>query len=169
MSMTTDTPQGFLASMNAATKYRIEKGKRNGPCYTEAGIPIIWNDQVFDRDIAPTGEVSCKTPLRVGATNGALNVILVGSSANEEEIVVPSGATITLTLQQGDTQDGIFEDVGPSICVKAPDAGMKAGPDELLARFAIGDFRKPWLKVALEFGGVITGGCLDCALAYMPR
>lgn len=146
-----------------------QKAKRSGPKFNPAGNAHVWHDQVFERDIEPVGTINCQQALRVGATHNGLDIALIACNANEEAIVFPAGATITLSLMQADSENGAFEDVGPTICVKAPAEGIEAGPDDLVARFPIGNLGKPWLKVNLEFSGAITGGKVDCALAYMAR
>ena len=149
---------------------RQASGLRHGPCYSEGeSAPLVWHDQLFERGINPACAVTCKNALRVGATNNSLDVILVGSHTNTGPLAAASGATVTVTLLQGDSPEGSFAEVGPTICVKAPAEGIAADPDHLFARFPIGNFRKPWLKVKLKFAGSITGGKCDCALLYMAR
>lgn len=146
---------------------RIGMARTGGPAYGDQ--PLIWFDQIFEWGLTPAGEVDCCQPLRVGATQNSLDVVLRASNANEGPVEIPAGSTITLTLSQAERVDGDFEEVGPTICVKAPDGGMSCQPNELCARFALGNFTKPWLKVKLEFSGAISGGTMDCGLAYAPR
>lgn len=162
--------QDFLTSSRAAKAELIRQGASCGPQYSRHGsAPLAWNDQFFGRGLAPAGEVECPAALRVGATLSSLDIILLASHANEEDLQIAAGAAITLTLQQADSFDGEFEDVGPTVCVKAPSEGMTVCPCDRLFRFPIGDFKKPWLKAKLEFSGAITGGTVDCALGYIPR
>lgn len=145
-------------------------GLRHGPCYAPGeSAPLLWHDQVFERGITPSGTVICGEALRVGNTQNGLDVILVGSHANSGPVTAASGATITLYTLQADSPRGTFEEVGPSICLKAPTEGISADRDHLLARIPLGNFRKPWLKVKLEFSGTISGGLVDAALSYAGR
>lgn len=148
-----------------------KRGLRSGPAYKDdwGSHASPWYDQVFDREIAPAGSVNCQYPLRVGHTANSLDVVLIASHSNPGTLVIPAGATITLSFLESDEEKGTYKDVGPTICVKAPAGGLRAKPDEEVARFAIGNFRKPWMMVALEFAGSITGGKVDCALSLMPR
>lgn len=145
------------------------RGARSGPCFKPDGCNLIWYDQIFEREIEPAGAVNCSQALRVGATLNSHEVVLVASHGNEGPLVIPAGSTITLNLAQGDYETGTFADVGPTVCVKAPAEGMEIAPDNAVCRFALPDFNKPWLKVSLEFSGAITGGKMDCGLAYVPR
>lgn len=166
----TMTAEQFQKISAEAYEARLKSGLRSGPVYQEPeSAPLVWYDQLFQRGFEPSGTVACEKALRVGGTQNGLDVILVASHANAGALSIPAAATITLTTLQGDTPDGPFTEVGPSICVVAPSEGISCDPDQLAARFAIGNFRKPWLKVKLEFSGAITGGKVDCALGYVPR
>lgn len=164
------TVDEFDKLQEESAKKRREAVFRHGPCYSEGeAAPLIWHDQVFEREFAPSGTVTCREALRVGSTSNGLDILLVGSHANEGDLMAAAGATITLTLLQADAPDGEFQEVGPTICVKAPTEGIRAEPDHTFARFPVGSFTRPWLKVKLDFFGTITGGNCDCALGYMPR
>lgn len=168
----------FATSLKSAKIERRKSGLRSGPEYNgNEGAPLVWFDQVFERNLPTTGDITCETPLRVGATQNGLDVILVASHANAGPVFAQEGATVTLKTLQSDSEFGGFEYIGPTICVTAPLDGITADPDQLFARFAIGNFSKPWVKIELTFGGTkkdgtpatITGGTIDCALAYQPR
>lgn len=147
-----------------------ERGRGAGPRYTgDSGYAMPWYDQYFGRGIDPAGAVNCARALRVGGTQSSLDVFVKASIGNEGPLLIPAGSTITLSLMQGDGEEGTFEDVGPTVCVKAPASGLSVEPGMLACRFPIGDFRKPWLMVSLEFSGAITGGTVDCCLGYIPR
>ena len=162
--------QDFSDGLNAWTDERARRGRRCGPCYCGRGESITpFHDQYFERGIEPAGTVNCSRALRVGAVNQGLEVMLLAAPDNAEDILVPAGATITMTFLQGDAENGSFEDVGPTVCVKAPADGMTAAPCHLLARFPLPNFRKPWLMCNVEFSGAITGGKLDCVLNLMAR
>lgn len=178
MSQTIETPpqtqtptvDDFERLAEESAKRRREAAMRHGPCYSPGeSAPLVWHDQVFEREIAPSGSITCKNALRVGSTRNALDIILVGSHSNTADLMAASGATITLTLLQADDPEGTFLEVGPTICVKAPTEGIRAEPDHTLARFSIGNFTKPWLKAKLDFSGTISGGKCDCALSYVAR
>lgn len=164
---TTSTPEQFYQDYVAAKKIRRQAGLRGGPAFGDH--PLIWFDQIFGAGLAPQGVVDCPQPLRVGSTRQGLNVVIVANPKNESDVAVAPGATITLSLMQADGVDGAFEDVGPTICVKCGPEGKTVEPDGLIARFALGDFDKPWLKVRLEFAGSVSGGLVDCALGYAAR
>ena len=164
------TAQEFADGRDAYEKERRERGKRLGPCYHPGGLSFTpFFDQYFERDMEPVGTVACRQPLRVGATQGGLEVMLLASPLNTENVVFPAGSTITISYLQGDSEDGPFEDVGPTVCVKAPLEGMEAGPCHSLVQLPLPNFKKPWLMVNLEFAGAITGGKLDCILNLAAR
>lgn len=169
MSQTVTTPMTgdeFMEGYRAAKEDRLRQGLRSGPVYGEA--PLVWYDQVFGREETPTGTIACKQALRVGATQNSLDVLVVASHKNgAKPLVVAKNATLTLTLLQGDTVDGAFEEVGPTVCVTCREA-VNVDADCLVARFAIGNMTKPWAKVKIEVTGV-TGGLVDVALGYVAR
>ena len=161
----------FNEDMDQWKRDLVDRGRGAGPAYAgdDAGMPLVWHDQIFGERFEPSGSVHCERALRAGRTQNSLDVILVASVANEEPLLIPAGATITATFMTADSEEGVFEEVGPSICVRAPQAGMEIEPGALVCRFAAGNFRKPWLMVRLEFSGSITGGLMDCGLGYVPR
>lgn len=163
------TDTDFREGMSAFKEAQLRNSKSAGPSYCPDGGIATFYDQIFEADFEPAGSVDCKTPLHVGRTHNGLDIALVANPNNEGPIVIPAGSTITLCLKQADTADGTFEDIGPEVCVKAPAGGKTAKPGHVITRFAIGDFDKPWIMVSLEFAGSITGGKVDCVLAYMPR
>lgn len=160
---------GFQDDLQSWKEKLVTSGKRNGPAFEAGGHTLVWYDQVFERGVDPVGTVNCSQALRVGATHNGLDVALVASNANAGDLLIPAGSTITVSFMQGDKENDTFEDVGPTICMKAPAAGMKIKPDELVMRFPMGNMQKPWAMVNIEFSGAITGGTVDCVLAYMPR
>lgn len=165
----TITAQDYADGLYAFNQELIRKGQGAGPRYMPGGYRIPWGDQYFEREIEPAGIVNCRQALRVGSTNSALDIFLKANVCNEGTLLIPAGSTITLGLLQGDSEEGTFEDVGPTVCVKAPPAGMEIEPGMMVCRFPIGDFRKPWLMASLEFSGAITGGKMDCCLGFIPR
>lgn len=159
--------QDFLKSLRDAKAERIKSGLAAGPSYGSG--PLIWFDQVFSRDAKLSGTIESDFALRVGATQNSLDVAIVASDLNKADLQIPAAATLTLTLLQGDTADGAFEEVGPTICVTAPAAGISAAPGCLVARFALGNMCKPWCKVKLVVAGECSGGTVDIGLAYKAR
>lgn len=160
----------FDEQMSQWRKDKLRQTARSGPRYNDPeSSPLVWCDQVFQRELTPSGIVDCERALRVGSTQNGLDVLLIAAHANTGEIAAASGATITLVTLQADEMDGTYEAVGPSQCVTAPADGIQADPDALFCRIAIGNFRKPWLKIRLSFSGTITGGKLDAALGYVAR
>lgn len=179
MSQTPETPvtptqtvtvEDYERLQAESARKRREASLRHGPCYSEGeSAPLVWYDQVFQREITPASTVTCTDALRVGSTQNGLDILLVASHSNSADLMAAAGATVTLTLMQADDPDGTFAEVGPTICVKAPTEGIRAEPDHTFARFPVGNFTKPWLKVKLDFAGTITGGKCDCALSYVAR
>lgn len=162
--------QDWNDGQSAAYDARQKAAKSCGPAYNyPQSAPVVVYDQMFQADITPAGTVNCPTPLRVGSTNNALDLILVANASNTGILNIAAAATITATLLQADSPDGSFTQTGPTICVKSPTEGIAVEPGHLAARFPLGNFTKPWLKVKLEFSGTINGGTLDAALGYMPR
>lgn len=160
----------FDAKLAESYQNRTRISQRGGPVYHDPeSDPLIWYDQVLERELTPTGSLVCTHTMRVGKTQNALDFILVGSNQNTGKVTAAKGATITIKTLQSDTEDGTYEAVGPSLCVTAPNEGISAEKNALFCRVAIGNFHKPWLKISLEFTGVITGGTLDAALGYVPR
>lgn len=145
----------------------LARAASTGPCYPASFTP--WYDQLFDIDIDPVGSHSCSQALRVGATRQSLEAVLIAAHANAGPLLFPAGATITMSFMQGEAEEGAFKDVGPSICIRAPLAGMSVEPDHVVALFSLPDFDKPWTMVNLEFSGAITGGLMDCALNLIAR
>ncbi len=163
------TGQEFLEASRLAAQERVRQGRRSGPVYCgDTPRPLIWYDQVFAREAEPAGTIESANALRVGATQNGLDVVIVASNANTAPLVVDPGTMLTLVLLQADRPDGTFEEVGPSICVTAPAEGIRAEPDMLLARFALGSLKKPWARVKLVIDGTASGGSIDIALAYSP-
>lgn len=165
--MTTITGKEYLDGRRLAAEERVRFGQAAGPSY--GNTPLVWGDQLFGWELEPTGTLEPETALHVGATQNALDVIIVASHANEGDLTVSAGCKLTLDLMQAHAPDGAFEDVGPSICITAPDTGLTIGPDEMLARFALGNMSKPWAKVKLTIDGTISGGKIDIALACVAR
>lgn len=168
MTMSADD---FRDGMDAFRDRILEDSISVGPAYAGDGKfrPTVWHDQKFGWRLDPSGIVNCPQALDVGRTLGALDVMVIASATNTGPLQVAAGSTLTLTMTQGDREVGTFEDVGPTICVKAPVSGMKIEPGDIVARFAIGDFTKRWLMTSLEFTGAFTGGLVDCILSYNPR
>lgn len=179
MTQNNDTPQNnettaseksFLEQHSEGYKELRRAGLRGGPEYADnESAPLVWYDQVFDREIEPSGTVYCPKALAVGGTQNGLDVILVASHDNSGDLVFPSGSSITLKTRVGDNPEGPFQASGPSLCVIAPSEGIKCPPDGLAVRFAIGNFKKMWMKITLEFSGSISGGTVDAALSYVAR
>lgn len=165
--MASITGQDFLESRRLAAFERIRYGAGAGPSYNKG--PLVWGDQRFGWELTPTGTVEPPTALRVGATQNGLDVVVIASHSNADDLTISAGCKLTLDLMQCDTPDGVFEDVGPSICLTAPAEGMTIGRDELVARFALGNMGKPWAKVKITVDGTISGGKIDIALAYVAR
>ena len=161
------TGKEFLEGRRLAAGERARSARAAGPVF--GGGPLVWGDQLFGGDIVPTGSIEPDTALRVGTTGNALDIVVVASPANAGELTVSAGCKLTLDLMQADTAEGSFEEVGPSICITAPESGFAVRPDGLVARFALGNMSRPWAKVKLTIDGTGSGGNIDIALAYAAR
>ena len=159
--------QDFLKSLRNAKRERIKSGLSAGPSYGSG--PLVWYDQIFARDVALAGTIESEFALRVGATQNSLDVAIVASHLNKADLTIAAGATLTLTLLQGDTADGEFVEVGPTICATAPAEGITAAPGGHVFRFALGNMCKPWCKVKLVVAGECGPGTVDLGLAYKAR
>lgn len=161
----------FKSGIDAFHRDLDDKAKGVGPSYVGDGKfkPTVWHNQKFASRIEPLGTVNCPQALSVGRTLNALDVMLIASATNESPVLFPAGSTITMTFLQSDEEEGVYEEVGPTICVMAPASGKSAEAGEIIARFPMEDFSKPWLMVTLEFSGSISGGLCDCILSYTPR
>lgn len=161
----------FEEGRQAFASELARRGRGAGPryCGEGAGSATAWYDQYFGRDFEPAGTVNCPQALRVGSTQAALDVVVKASVGNESELLIPAGSTMTMRFMQGESEKGIFEDVGPSVCIKAPASGLAVEPGMVAFRFPAGNFTKPWLMVSVEFSGAISGGKVDCCLGYVPR
>ena len=160
----------FLKEHAEGWKELRKSGLRGGPEYREnEPAPLVWHDQVFQREIAPSGSVDCEEALLCGATQNGLDVILVASHQNEGPLTIAEGATVTLKTLVADSPEGPFKASGPSICAQAPEGGISVDPDQLALRLPIGNMKKQWLKITLEFAGDIAGGTLDAALSLVAR
>ena len=160
----------FLEKLREAKTARVEAGA--GPSVMYRGdnpSPLVWFDQAFGIKLDPVGTFTCPLALRVGATQSSLDVVVVANHQNEDNLTVPAGTTITVTLLQSDTADGMFEASGASMTMTVPDDGMMVEADSQVARFYVGNMTKAWAKVKVKIEGAITGGTIDVGLAYMPR
>lgn len=157
----------FWEGRERAVRERARQARSGGPVFGNA--PLVWWDQLFGRELTPGGTLEPETALRVGNSGNALDVIVVASHANTEDLTVSAGCKLTLDLLHADTPDGPFAETGPSICITAPDTGLTIPPDALVARFALGNMHKAWAKVRLTTDGLLSGGTIDIALAYAAR
>lgn len=165
-----ETAKEFESRLEKAYHERRRLAERGGPVYHDPeSAPLVWHDQLFEREITPSGTVDCVNSLRVGGTQNGLDLLLVASNSNTGKVEAAAGATVTVRTLQCDTPDGVFEAIGPTHCVTAPAEGIAAERNMLFFRLALGNFRKPWLKIALEFSGTISGGKLDACLSYVAR
>lgn len=165
--MASITGKEYLDGRRLAASERERFGRASGPAF--GNTPLVWGDQLFGFELEPTGTVEPENALRVGATQNGLDVIIVASHANDGDLTISAGCKLTLDIMQSDTVNGVFEEVGPSICITAPAGGLVIGRGELVARFALGNMSKPWAKVKLTIDGTISGGNIDIALAYVAR
>ncbi len=165
MSMTT---REFLDLHRQAALERINAGRDPGPMFGNVR-PLLWYDQFFGVGLTLTGTVDCPAALRAGATQNALDAVVVAHHDNTEPLSIAEGTSITFTLLEGDSPDGPFTETAPSYCISALADDLRAEPGSLLFRFPIGAMTKPWCKVRLVINGTISGGVADVALAYRPR
>lgn len=166
---TTRSPEEFLAEANAARRHNVARGADGGPRYCPQGNPTLWHNQIFFEGKTPEGTISPDRALRAGSSQNGVDLALVGSPQNTEDVVCAADSTITISFEHSDSADGEFTEAGPTICFTAPEAGMKAGPGETLCRLPLVVSPLPWIKCKVVFSGTISGGLLDCGLVYTPR
>ena len=160
----------FLKASRDTKQALIDAAKAAGPVYQgKKPTPLIWHDQFFVRNVAPSGTIESEFVLRVGGVQSAIDVVVIANHANAGPLTVPAAATIKLELLQSDAEDGTFTALGPAITMTAPADGLTVEPDRQVIRFAVGNTELPWVKAKLTVTGNITGGNIDVALAYLPR
>lgn len=158
----------FLEAARKAKARVRELGKAAGPSYGQ-GNTSLWHDQIFGADIKPEGTVDLPIPLRVGSHNGGLYAALNVMANAEEPCVFAEGATVTFTFKMAKDEEGPYSEVGPTVCMKAPEGGISGEAGDTLFRIALPDFQLPYVTVSLEFSGTITGGNLICGLGMAAR
>ncbi len=91
---------------------------------------------------------------------GKVEPILITTRFTED---LAGATSVTLTLQQADSQTGSFSDItGASLTVTAADfkVGKRTG-----WRFLPRSVEKPWLRLNITVSGTPTAGKLFCALS----
>lgn len=162
-------PDEFLEAARKAKARLRELGKALGPSYSGDGNVSLWHDQIFGVDINPSGKVDLPIPLVVGNANGGLFCALNVMPDAKADVVFSQGATVTFTFKMASQQEGPFEDVGPTVCMTAPEGGITRQPGDTVYKVFLPHFQKPWVAVGLEFSGTISGGNLICGLGLAAR
>lgn len=167
--MAAPTAKEMLEGYRAAHEHRIAQGLGPGPAYRGGNekAPLIWFDQFFAQSLEPTGTIACAQfePLRVGATQSSIDLVIVASHSNTTNLVMPAGASITVELWQADTPDGTLERSGYSVTVTSADA-REIEPDCELCRVYIGNMTKAYCVPKIKFTGTYAGGTVDVGLAH---
>lgn len=169
--MASITGQEFLDGQRLARELRIEQGRGPSPQYrgTEKA-PLIWGDQFFAQGLSPTGtlDIASFEPMRVGATQSSIDLVIIASHGNTGTLLCPLGSSITVELYEGDTSDGPFTKSGYSVTV-TNDEARNVDPDCQLCQIYIGNMRKAYCVPKITFTGVFAGGTVDVGLARSVR
>ena len=165
------TGKDWLYGYQEACDLRVAQGAGPGPKYHgKDTAPLIWGDQFLGQELSPTGTLSYATfePLRVGATQSSIDLVVVASHGNAGTLLCPSGSSITIELYQSDTPDGTYESSGYSATITNAEA-RNVEPDEQICRMYIGNMTKAWMRPKITFTGVFAGGTVDVGLARSVR
>lgn len=94
------TGNEWLDGRRDARDLRIAQGRGPAPEYrgSKETAPLIWFDQFFAHEISPIGTVEYATmePLRVGATQSAIDLVVIASHNNTGTLLCPIGSSITV-------------------------------------------------------------------------
>ena len=165
------TGQEWLDGNQLAHSLRISQGAGPGPkYYGNDTVPLVWGDQFLAQELTPTGtiDVAMFEPLRVGATQSSIDLVIVASHGNHGTLLCPAGSSITIELFQSDTPDGTFESSGYSATITNAEA-RNIEPDVQICRMYIGNMSKAWMLPKIKFTGVFAGGTVDVGLARSVR
>lgn len=165
------TGQEFLEGLRAARDFRVEQGRGPAPEYRGSEhAPLIWGDQFFAQNLTPTGtlDISNFEPLRVGATQSSIDLVIIASHGNTGTLLCPAGSSITVELYQCDTVDGVYESSGYEVTVTNRDE-RSLERDCQICRIFIGSMSKAFCKPKITFTGVFAGGTVDVGLARSVR
>ncbi len=165
------TGKDFLDGVQLAHDLRVSQGAGPGPKYHSNDVaPLVWGDQFLAQGLTPTGTIDAAMfePLRVGATQSSIDLVIVASHSNHGTLLCPAGSSITIELFQGDTPDGPFESSGYSVTITNAEA-RNIEPDVQICRMYIGNMSKAWMVPKVKFTGVFAGGTVDVGLARSVR
>ncbi|MBQ9536608.1 MAG: hypothetical protein IJU79_02335 [Desulfovibrionaceae bacterium] len=165
------TGQEFLDGLRQARDLRVEQGRGPGPMYRgNEKAPLIWGDQFFARGLTPTGALDIMNfePLRVGATQSSIDLVIIASHSNTGTLLCPAGSSITVALYQCDTEDGLFEQSGYEVTYTNVNE-RNLDPDCQVCRVYIGSMEKAFCVPKITFTGVFAGGTVDVGLARSVR
>lgn len=168
------TAKEFIDASRAAKQAIIDGARSSGPVYQGANpTPLIWQDQFFGRELSPAGtlDISVFTPLRLGATQGSIDLAVIASHANTGPMACPEGSKVTVELFEADanyTDSTDFETSGQSMTVTLVKTKL-VWPDRQICRIHIGNMSKPWILPKITFTGVFEGGTVDVGLVYTAR
>ena len=162
----------FLEGQRLARDLRIEQGRGPAPEYRGSNdrAPLVWGDQFFAQGLSPTGTLDIVSfePLRVGATQSSIDLVVIASHGNVGTLVCPLGSSITVELYEGDTATGEFTKSGYSVTV-TNDEARAIEPDCQLCRIYFGNMKKAYCVPKITFTGVFAGGTIDVGLARSVR
>ena len=163
--------QDFLKAQRAAFDLRISQGAGPGPEYHGTDVaPLIWFDQFYAMGLSPVGtlELDEFEPLRVGATQSSLDLVVVASHGNESTLLCPVGSSVKVELFESDTADGTYTSSGYAVVMTMNEA-REVEPDVQLCRCYIGNMRKAYMRPKITFTGAFAGGMVDVGLALSAR
>ena len=127
-----------------------------------------WYDQYFMKGLAlpSSSSKTSETALGVGKTQGALKLVIAAA----DDVSIPSGATLKLTMLESDNEDGPF-----TVKCDAPELMFSGGDTEattFMSKDTLGQVVLPnsklYMKVKLTTEGAPTGS-VDVFLGYLAR
>ena len=165
------TGKDFLDGVQLAHDLRVMQGAGPGPMYHGNDVaPLVWGDQFLAHELDPTGTIDvCDfEPLRVGATQSSIDLVIVASHSNHGTLLCPAGSSIKIELFQCDTPDGTYESSDYSATITNAEV-RNVESDVQICRMYIGNMSKAWMLPKITFTGAFAGGTVDVGLARSVR
>lgn len=165
------TAQDFLNASRDAKDLRVRQAAGPGPEYRGKDVaPLIWFDQFYGQELTPTGTIDFATfePLRVGATQSSLDLVITASHGNSGTLLCPAGSSITVELFESDTEDGTYTSSGYKVTMTNNEA-RNIETDVQICRLYIGNMSKAYMLPKITFVGAFAGGTVDVGLARSVR
>ncbi|MBO4300839.1 MAG: hypothetical protein J5861_04465 [Desulfovibrio sp.] len=165
------TAMEYLKASRDAKDLRVAQGAGPGPEYHGSDVaPLIWFDQFYGQGLTPTGtlDLTLFEPLRVGATQSSLDLVITASHGNTGTLLCPAGSSVKVELFQSDSEDGPFETSGYAVTM-TNGAVRNVEPDVQICRLYIGNMSKAYMVPKITFTGAFAGGLVDVGLARSVR